>query len=284
VTSLLPYQWHVAEMVVVVGAGVAYFIVVKTSRERRRALAAFVALLAVTIWPIGDLASSVSLSVATVQRLVIMLFVAPMLLRATPTAVLARVTRPRVVDAVTRRLAHPGLAIVIVTVLGTLTLSTPAVDWGAHSNLGRDVVLLTVLLAGVLLWVPALGLLPGARRLSPAGRAGYLFASSLVVTSLSFVWIFARHSLYPALHHQHALLHMSALLDQQLAGFIAKFGCYAPMWAIAFTLFSRAEERGEPVEETPLHWADVERQLLRVDRERERALRRHHSNRDGLVG
>ena len=276
-TSLLPFQWHVAEIVVVVGAGVAHHVVVTTTRERRYAILALVALLAVTIWPVGDIASSVSLSVATVQRLVITLFVAPMLLRATPTAALARMTRPRLLDAITRRLAHPGVAIVVVTVLGTVTLSTPAVDWGAHSTFGRDLVLLTVLAAGVVLWLPALGVLPGARRLSPAGRAGYLFASSLVVTSLSFVWIFSRHSLYPALHHQHALLHVSALLDQQLAGFIAKFGCYAPMWAIAFTLFSRADERGEPVEETPLHWADVERQLLRVDRERERALRRHQS-------
>jgi cytochrome c oxidase assembly factor CtaG len=277
VTSLLPFQWHVAEIVVVVGAGVAHHVVVTTTRERRYAILALVALLAVTIWPVGDIASSVSLSVATVQRLVITLFVAPMLLKATPTAALARMTRPRLLDAITRRLAHPGVAIVVVTVLGTVTLSTPAVDWGAHSTFGRDLVLLTVLAAGVVLWLPALGVLPGARRLSPAGRAGYLFASSLVVTSLSFVWIFSRHSLYPALHHQHALLHVSALLDQQLAGFIAKFGCYAPMWAIAFTLFSRADERGEPVEETPLHWADVERQLLRVDRERERALRRHQS-------
>lgn len=276
-TSLLPFQWHVAEIVVVVGAGVAHHVVVTTTRERRYAILALVALLAVTIWPVGDIASSVSLSVATVQRLVITLFVAPMLLKATPTAALARMTRPRLLDAITRRLAHPGVAIVVVTVLGTVTLSTPAVDWGAHSTFGRDLVLLTVLAAGVVLWLPALGVLPGARRLSPAGRAGYLFASSLVVTSLSFVWIFSRHSLYPALHHQHALLHVSALLDQQLAGFIAKFGCYAPMWAIAFTLFSRADERGEPVEETPLHWADVERQLLRVDRERERALRRHQS-------
>ena len=276
-TSLLPFQWHVAEIVVVVGAGVAHHVVVTTTRERRYALLALVALLAVTIWPVGDIASAVSLSVATVQRLVIMLFVAPMLLKASPTAALARMTRPRLLDAITRRLAHPGVAIVVVTVLGTVTLSTPAVDWGAHSTFGRDLVLLTVLAAGVVLWLPALGVLPGARRLSPAGRAGYLFASSLVVTSLSFVWIFSRHSLYPALHHQHALLHVSALLDQQLAGFIAKFGCYAPMWAIAFTLFSRADERGEPVEETPLHWADVERQLLRVDRERERALRRHQS-------
>jgi len=274
VTSLLPFQWHLDEIVVVVAAGIAHHLVVTAARERRRALYALAALLAVTIWPIGDLASSVSLSVATVQRLVIMILVAPMLLLATPTPVLARLTRPRLVDAITRRLAHPGVAVVVVTVLGTLTLATPLVDWGARSTFGRDVVLLTVLFVGVVLWLPALGVLPGARRLSPMARAGYVFVSSLVVTSLSFVWIFSHHSLYPALHHQHALLDMSPLLDQQLAGFVAKFACYVPMWAIAFTMFFHAEERGEPIDETPLHWADVERQLLRVDRERERANRR----------
>jgi cytochrome c oxidase assembly factor CtaG len=272
---MLPFQWHLVEIVVVVAAGVAHHIVVTTNPERRRAVYALAVLLAVTIWPIGDLASSVSLTVATVQRLVIMLFVAPMLLLATPTPVLARLTHARPVDAVTRRLAHPGVAVVVVTAVGTLTLITPVVDWGAHSTYGRDLVLLAVLFVGVVLWLPGLGVLPGARRLSPAARAGYIFASALVVTSLSFVWIFSRHSLYPALHHQQALLHMSPLFDQQLAGFIAKLGCYMPMWAVAFTIFFHAEERGEPIEETPLHWADVERQLLRVDRERERAIRRH---------
>jgi cytochrome c oxidase assembly factor CtaG len=273
--SMLPFQWHLAEIVVVVAAGIAHRLVVTNKRDRRRALYALAALLAVTIWPIGDLASSVSLTVATVQRLVIMLYVAPMLLLATPTTVLSRLTRPRFVDAVTRRLAHPGVAVAVVTVIGTLTLTSPVVDWGAHSMFGRDLVLLTVLFIGVVLWLPALGVLPGARRLSPAARAGYVFASALVVTSLSFVWIFSQHSLYPALHYQHALLHMTPLLDQQLAGFVAKLGCYAPMWSVAFTIFFHAEERGEPIEETPLHWADVERQLLRVDRERERAVRRH---------
>jgi cytochrome c oxidase assembly factor CtaG len=204
-----------------------------------------------------------------------MLLVAPLLLMATPTDVLARLTRPRPVDAVTRLLAHPGFAVVIVTALGTATLVAPVVDWGARSSVGRDLVLLAVLFVGFVLWLPGLGVLPGAKRLSPAARAGYIFASALVVTSLSFVWIFSQHPLYPALHHQYALLHITPLFDQQLAGFVAKLGCYIPMWAVAFTIFFHAEERGTPIEETPLHWADVERQLLRVDRQRERAVRRH---------
>jgi len=275
VTSLLPFRWHIAEVLVIVAAGVAHHVVVTSKRERRLAAWALIALLVVTVWPIGDLAASVSLTVATVQRLVIMLLVAPLLLMATPTNVLARLTRPRPIDATTRLLSHPGFAVVVVTALGTLTLTTPVVDWGAHSSVGRDLVLIAVLFVGVVLWIPALGVMPGARRMSPAARAGYVFASALVVTSLSFVWIFSQHSLYPALHHQHALLHMTPLLDQQLAGFVAKLGCYMPMWAVAFTIFWHAEDRGTPIEETPLHWADVERHLLRVDRQRERAIRRH---------
>jgi cytochrome c oxidase assembly factor CtaG len=275
VITLLPFRWHIAEVLVIVAAGVGHRIVVKSKRERRLVAWALLALLVVTVWPIGDLASSVSLTVATIQRLVIMLLVAPLLLMATPTNVLARLTRPRLIDAVTRRLAHPGVAMVVVTVLGTMTLIAPVVDWGARSAIGRELTLIAVLVVGLILWLPALALMPGAKRLSPVARAGYVFVSSIVVTSLSIVWIFARHPMYPALHHQQAILHVSPLLDQQLAGFVAKLCCYAPMWAVAFTIFSRAEERGTPVEETPLHWADVERQLLRVDRERERAARRH---------
>jgi len=277
VTSLLPFRWHVADVLLIVAVGVGYHMVVTSKRERRLAAGALFALLAVTVWPMGDLASSVSLTAATVQRLVVMVLVAPLLLMATPTTVLARLTRPRAIDGLTQVLAHPGVAMFVVTVVGTLTLSTPVVDWGARSSIARGVVILVVVFVGLVLWIPALGVLPGAKRLSPVARAGYVFASSLVVTSLSFVWIFSRHSLYPALHHQYALLHLTPLLDQQVAGFVAKLGCYAPMWAIAFTIFSRAEESGESTDETPLHWADVERQLLRVDRQRERALRRHQS-------
>jgi cytochrome c oxidase assembly factor CtaG len=248
-----------------------------TSRERRyrvRALTGWLVLALVVLWPVGDLAASVSLSVATLQRLVIMLFVAPLFVMSVSTTRWMQLTRPAMVDAVTRWLAHPAVSMALVTVVGTLTLSTPVVDEGARSNLVRGATLVGVLACGVILWIPALGVMPGAKRLSPVGRAGFIFVASLVVTSLSIVWIFARHSLYPGLHHQQSLLHMKPLFDQQLAGFVAKLGSYVPMWAVAFTIFSRADDSGVAVEETPLHWADVERQLLRVDRRRARIRRR----------
>jgi cytochrome c oxidase assembly factor CtaG len=246
---------------------------VATKRERRVTLSALLTLLVVVVWPVGDVAATVSLTVATLQRLVIMLLVAPLLLLATPTQLLVRLTRPRVIDDVVQFFSHPGVAMAFVTLVGTATLTTPVVDWGASSSLARGLVLVAVLAAGVVLWIPGLAMMPGTRRLSPVARAGYIFASALVVTSLSFVWIFSRHSLYPSLHHQYALLHMTPLFDQQLAGFVAKFACYIPMWAVAFTIFARADETNT-TEESPLHWADVERELLRVDRQRERQQRR----------
>jgi len=274
VTSLVPFRWHAVDLAFIVALGVLHHVLVRTSRERRLAEFALLALALVTVWPVGDVAATVSLSVATAQRLAIMLFVAPLLLLSLPVAILSRTTRPAMIDFVARRLAHPGLAMVVVTALGTLTLTPSIVDWGAHSSLGRGAIIVTTLAAGVVLWIPALGVLPGTKRLSPTARAGYVFVAALVVTSLSVVWIFARHPLYSALHHQHALLHVSALLDQQIAGFVAKLGAYLPMWAVAFTIFSRAEDSGLPVEESPLHWADVERELERVDRQRVRSQRR----------
>jgi cytochrome c oxidase assembly factor CtaG len=275
VATLLPFDWHPLVLSVIVVAGVAHYFLVNSPRQRRLALYAFIALLVVTMWPIGDLAASVSLTIATIQRLVIMLLVAPLLLLSIPTSALGRLTSPARVDFIVRKLTHPGLAVIVVTVVGTATLAAPVVDWGARSTIGRDVILLTVLLVGMLLWMPALAIMPGTRRLSPAARAGYVFGSALVVTSLSFVWIFSHHPLYPALHHQHALLYMTPLFDQQLAGFVAKLGCYLPMWWVAFIIFFNAESNGTPVEETPLHWADVERELLRIDRQRARAIRHH---------
>ncbi|MHB1087226.1 MAG: cytochrome c oxidase assembly protein [Acidimicrobiales bacterium] len=272
-SALLPFDAHLPELIVALVAGGAYLRSTSTPRQRLLGVGSFVALLAVTMWPMGDLAASVSLTAATVQRLVIVLLVSPMLLLGMSPSTLSRLSRPRLLDGAVQVVTHPGVALALVTVLGTATLTTLVVDWGARSDLARDVVLLMVIVVGIILWLPALAVMPGTKRLSPTARAAYVFVSALVVTSLSFVWIFARHSLYPGLHHQQALLGMTPLFDQQLAGFVSKLGCYLPMWAVAFTIFSRADDQGIPMEESPLHWADVERELLRVDRRRAKEFR-----------
>ncbi len=271
--NLPAVRLHALAVAVAVAIVVAHHVVVHSGRERRRAEGAALLWLAVTTWPIGDLAAGVSLSVATLQRLVIMLGVAPLAIASVPLTLWVRVTRPAPLDAVASRLAHPGVALVVVSLVGTASLMPVVVDAGAHSSIGRTLVLGLTIVAGVELWLPILAPIPGARHLSALARSGFLFAASLTVTSLSFVWIFAHHSLYPALTGQRKFLGISPLADQQVAGFLAKLGAYLPMWAVAFTIFSRADRVGE-VESSPLHWADVERHLERADRRAARA-RRH---------
>jgi cytochrome c oxidase assembly factor CtaG len=267
----LPFALHPFEMMfgVAVVASAVRGSTVATAR-----LVGGVLWLAVTLWPVGDIAASHSLSVATGQRLVIMLACVPLILRTVPVSTLVRITRPRYVDVVASWLARPLPALGVVTVGGTLTLSSPLVNAAATNEWWRIVVLVITIVCGVVLWLPVLGLIPGARHLSPAAQAGYLFAASLVVTVMSFVWIFSLHPLYPALTLQPEIVHLSALADQQLAGFVAKLGAFLPLWTVAFIIFFRSDSDDAAVEQSPLRWADVERLLLRTERREQRQRRR----------
>lgn len=275
-TSLLPVTFHPALYALLAGAAVAY--VVATSRRRypatrrqRTRFAGAVALLLVAYgWPLGDLARHVSLTALVVQRLVVLLAAAPLLITCVPHDLAAAVSRPRLLDRTVVTLGHPAVAIVVVTVVGTVTLTPWAVSWGSRSGAVTTLLALTTVGLGLVLWLPILTAAPAARHLSRVAQGGYLLAASLVVTSLSLIWIFAKRPLYPSLEHQHAILGLSAIVDQQLAGFVAKFGAYVPMWAVAFVLFARSDTAD--VEEVPLRWVDVQRELERVERkERDQA-------------
>jgi len=60
------------------------------------------------------------------------------------------------------------------------------------------------------------------------------------------VWIFARHSLYPAYSHEGTVVGLSPLLDQQLAGFLAKLSTIAVLWTVAFVIMTQAQAAGTP--------------------------------------
>jgi cytochrome c oxidase assembly factor CtaG len=268
VTSLRPPTWHPALVGVLAGVLLAYAFVTRTSAtrsERARFASGLAVLWLACAWPLGDLAAHVSLSAAVTQRLLVLLAATPLLVSALPVDDVARWTRPRVVDATVHALGHPAAAIVVVTVVGTITLMPAVVDWGATGSLAGGAVLAVTLGVGVVLWLPILGRVPGGRRLSDVAKGGYLLAASLVVTSLSFIWIFSRHVLYPSFAHQQAVLGLSAIDDQQLAGYVAKLGAYLPLWLTAFVLFARSGDAMSEDDAT-LRWVDVQRELERADR------------------
>jgi cytochrome c oxidase assembly factor CtaG len=271
VKALFPPTWHPALVGALAVAAGAYLVVTRrdpftaSRSEQRRFAAATVLVYVVCAWPLGDLAAHVSITAVVVQRLVLMLAVAPLLLDGLPHLLIAGLTRHRAVDRVVRTLVHPAVSIVVVTVVGTMTLLPAVISWGSSSAQAGGVFVAVTLGLGIVLWMPVLGSIPGLPKLSNTAKGGYLLAASLVVTSFSFVWIFARHPLYGSLTHQVKILGISPLLDQQLAGFVSKFGAYFPMWAIAFVLFARAGDGGEN-DQPDLRWVDVQRELERVDR------------------
>lgn len=242
-----------------------------TGRQKVLFLAGVVLLVGAVTWPLGDLAAHWLLVALVLQRLLLTLAVPPLLVLGTPRPVIARLTRPSAVDAVLRVVVRPLPAVAIVTIVAVGTLTTGAVSLAAHSDAARVVIELVVLASGFVLWAPVLTELPGAPRLSALGRGGYLIVQSIVPSFLSIVWIFARHSLYPTFSHAGTVAGMTPLLDQQLAGFLAKLSTIAVLWTVAFVIMTRAqsaEDTGQDAE--PLMWSDVEREIERADRRQRR--------------
>ena len=192
-------------------------------------------------WPLGDLAAHWLLLALVLQRLLLTLAVPPLLVLGTPRPLLARLTRPAAVDAVLRVAVRPLPAVGIVTAVAVGTLTTGAVDMAARSDLFR----VAGGAAGARVGVRAVG--AGAERAAGStaalgvGRGGYLIVQSIVPSFLSIVWIFARHSLYPSFSHEGKVVGMTPLLDQQLAGFLAKLSTIAVLWTVAFVIMTRAE-------------------------------------------
>lgn len=269
-TSILPVSWHPALLGVLLAA-TAGFVAASTRdgwdvgpRQRWCFAGAIAALLAAYWWPLGDLAAHVSLAALVLQRLVVLLCVAPLLMSSLPTGLVVWLTRPAPVDAVVVACSKPQVAALVVTVVGTASLVPGVVAWTLATPGAIAILAVVNLLLGVVLWLPVLGVVPGARRVGTVGKGVYMLVSSLIVTVFSIVWIFARHPLYGSFHHQRLVLGISPLLDQQVAGFVAKLGAYVPMWIIAFVLLARSSDAATA--EEPLRWADVERELERGDR------------------
>ncbi len=280
-----PFDWHLhLAWLVVLPVLVGWYLWAvrrpeygATTRQKVLFVLGVVLLVGAVTWPLGDLAAHWLLVALVLQRLLLTLAVPPLLVLGTPRILLVRLTRPRLIDAMLRVAVRPLPAIGIVTVVAVGTLTTGAVDLAARSDVFRVLMELVVLTSGFVLWAPVLSELPGAPHLSPLGRGGYLIVQSIVPSFLSIVWIFARHSLYQSFSHQGKVVGMTPLLDQQLAGFLAKLSTIAVLWTVAFVIMTRAEgaERtGRDAE--PLLWSDVERELERADR-RDRGRRRGSS-------
>ena len=225
---------------------------------------AFAGLAVALTWPVADLAADWSLTALIAQRLILVLAVAPMLLLGLPHDILEWATRPRLVDATLVRLRRPPVAIATVTVLLVGSMAPALVKAQASSALIRGLLFGAILLAGLVLWLPVLGRVPGIPRLKPMVRFGYLVAQGVVPAFLSFVLILAPHPLYGTFARSRMAIGLRPLNDQQVAGFVSKLGMLIVLLSVGTVVLLRADEG--PSADDPLVWADVQRQFERADR------------------
>jgi len=218
-------------------------------------------------WPLGDLAAHWSLSALVLQRCLLVLAVAPLLLAGLSDQLIRWMTRPAPVDAVLIRVLRPPVAVVTVTVVLVVSVLPAPVAAQSNSLVARGALALLVLAAGIVLWLPVMGRLPGIPRPRPMIRAVYLVAQSVVPVFLSFLYILATRPLYPVFARSADVVGLRPLNDQQVAGFVSKLSFVLVLLAVAGVVLAQAPDTDDDLgPEDPLSWADVERHFERVDR------------------
>jgi cytochrome c oxidase assembly factor CtaG len=222
-------------------------------------------------WPVADLASHWSLTALVIQRLILILAVAPMLLLGLPYDVLERITRPPLVDAALNRCRRPATAIAFVTVLTVGSMTPAVVQAQASSPALRGLLAVTTVVAGLVLWIPVLGRVPGIPRLKPITRFGYLAAQGVVPAFLSFILILSPHPLYAVFAGSKAAIDLRPLNDQQIAGFVSKLTMLIVLLTVGGIGLVNTPTSEEDVSlDERLVWADVQRQFERADRKTSR--------------
>ncbi|HZT66786.1 MAG TPA: cytochrome c oxidase assembly protein [Acidimicrobiales bacterium] len=235
-----------------------------TGPQQASFLAALVLAFVSLGWPVADLADR-SLLAYMVQQCLLLLVIPPLLLLGVPRWLVDLLTRPPGVDAVLRFLFRPMAATVAFNGMAVASFLPVVVNATARSWLVAAGVQLAVLAGGILMWAPALRILPGVGQLTRTGRAGYLIVQSLIPSLASLAFIVARHPLYTALSPRS--LGLSPLVDQQLAGALAKVaGVVALLGTAAMMLLRSHQAEGAGRDPDPLRWDDVERELRRLER------------------
>jgi len=226
-----------------------------------------VALAVALTWPLADLAAHWSLTALVVQRLILLLVVSPLLLLGLPYDIVQWATRPVLVDSLLLRLQRPPVAIITVTVLVVGSMTPLFVHAESTSFLARGALAGLVVVAGLVLWLPVIGRIPGIPRLKPVVRFGYLVAQAVIPAFLSFIYIFSVHPLYHEFSRSRQAIGLRPLFDQQIAGFASKLSMLLVLLSVGGVVLARAPlDEGEFVTDDPLVWADVQRQFERADR------------------
>ncbi|NNC79174.1 MAG: cytochrome c oxidase assembly protein [Acidimicrobiales bacterium] len=193
------------------------------SRRQKKFFVAGVITLAIAAdWPMHDIAEEYLYSVHMSQHLLITFFIPILFLQATPEW-LARliIGSDSQASSVLRRLSKPIVAGVIFNIFAALTHWNGVVQASFDSGPFHYGIHLAMFASALLMWLPVLGPLPELRLSVPAQMV-YLFCMSIIPTVPAGWLTFADNVVYPAYDTPDRLFGLSAVDDQQLAGFIMK--------------------------------------------------------------
>ena len=149
---------------------------------------------------------------------------------------------------------RPPVAIVTVTVVLIGSMTPAMVRAQSSSPLARGLLEVAVLGAGLVLWIPVLGRIPGILRLKPVVRFGYLVVQAVVPAFLSFIFIFSRHPLYAEFARSHAAIGLRPLNDQQVAGFVSKLSMLFVLLTVGAVVLARAPRSEEEFGRSTNRW------------------------------
>jgi putative copper resistance protein D len=193
------------------------------------------------------------------------------LLRASPSGTRTGTILPFLNSRPIRTLGHPLVADLLFAGVMWGTHFSPLFDLALESRLVHELEHVLYLSAGLLFWLPVVGLDPSPHRMSFPARIGYVFLQMPQNSFLAMAILFADTPLYPHYATLGSPYGIDALADQRLAAGI--------MWFVGDVVFliamlgvlaawMRSEARGSAGAERR---ADVERAAIR---DREAVLRR----------
>jgi putative membrane protein len=237
---------------------------VATPSQRRSFLAGLIALIAVSDWPMHDLAEGYLYSAHMIQHLVLTLVMPPLLLRGTPSWLFRLLVPPRAMG-VLRRLARPIVALVIFNIAVVASHWPVMVDAATRheaAHLGQHVVIVGTAL---LMWMPIFSPVLEIPRLALPGQMLYLFLQSLVPTVPASFLTFGDRPLYPIYETFPRLAGISALSDMRTAGLIMKIAGGLALWVVIASIFFKwaALEQTDGVD--ALEWTDLDRTMSRME-------------------
>ena len=226
-----------------------------TVRQRRFFAAAVVTLAIAADWPMHDIAERYLYSVHMLQHLLISFFIPILFLQATPEW-LARLILGGGAQERTwiGKLAKPVVAGIIFNFLAALTHWNGIVQASFDSGPFHYGIHLLIFSSALLMWLPVMGPLPELR-LSIPGQVVYLFLMSIIPTIPAGWLTFADNPVYPAYDTVERLWNISAVNDQQMAGFIMKILGGFFLWVmIGIKFFGYANKERA---------ADLEKRIIR---------------------